>query len=194
MNTRKVMIYISKAQLLNALYNTYEDATFFVGIGMEIGKSFSEGLFCYKSYRYSKSELLKIIEESCCDEFHTIPEHKDSLIIRESLFVYLWDIDYAQRYPVPSDVDGFTHIVCQYNQHYDIYYKIDRHKQTITFALGELKRTMPLISHTEWVWKLRSDALLCSDIEHLDKTMQDPFWSNVVVKIGRKALKIKAVF
>lgn len=194
MNTKKVMICISKAKLLKALYNTYEDASFFVGVGMEEGKSFSDGLFRYKSFRYSKGELLKIIEESFRDEFHTIPEHKDSLVISENLFVYLGGIDYAQRYPVPADVDDFTHIVCQYNQHYDVYYKIDRDNQTITFALGERKRTIPLISHTEWVWKLRSDALLCSDIEHLDKTMQDPFWSNIVVKIGRKALKIKAVF
>lgn len=193
MNTKKVTISISKEKLLKALYNTYEDATFMVGIGMEEGKSFSDGLCCYEGGRFSKSELLQLIEGSCCDEFRTIPGHKDSLIITERLYVYLCDIDYAQRYPIPADVDDFTHIIYQYNKHYDVYYKINEGNQTITFALGDHKRTIPLILHTEWVWKLRPDALLCLDMEHLDKTMQDPFWSHFVVKLGRKALKIKSV-
>lgn len=185
---------ISKEKLLKAVSAAYDDSYFWVCIGTETGKSFFEGLYCYKSCRYSKDELIQLITNSSCNEFLPIPGHNGSLAISERHYIYISGIDEAQKYPATVDADGFTHLVCEYNRHYDVYYKIDRMNKTITFALGDFKRALPLICHTEWAWKLDSARLLCSDIDHLDQSFQDPFWRNIAIKLGRKALKIKSVY
>lgn len=115
------------------------------------------------------------------------------MAIDERHYIYISGIDEAQKYPATVDADGFTHLICEYNRHYDVYYKIDRMNKTITFALGDFKRTLPLICHTEWAWKLDSAGLLCSDIDHLDQSFQDPLWRDIAIKLGRRALKIKSI-
>lgn len=185
---------ISKEKLLKAVSATYDDAHFWVCIGTETGKSFFEGLYCHKSCRYSKDELIQLITDSSYNEFLPIPGYNGSLAISERHYIYISSIDEAQKYPATVDADGFTHLVCEYNRHYDVYYKIDRTNKTITFALGDFKRTLPLICHTEWAWKLGSAGLLCSDIDHLDKSFKDPFWRNIAIKLGRKTLKIKSIY
>ena len=184
---------ISKERLLKAVSAAYDDSYFWVCIGTETGKSFFEGLYCHKSCRYSKDELIQLITNSSCNEFLSIPGHDGSLAIDERHYIYISGIDEAQKYPATVDADGFTHLVCEYNRHYDVYYKIDRMNKTITFALGDFKRTLPLICHTEWAWKLDSAGLLCSDIDHLDQSFQDPLWRDIAIKLGRRALKIKSI-
>ena len=185
---------ISKERLLKAVSATYDDSYFWVCIGTETGKSFFEGLYRHKSCRYSKDELIQLITDSSYSEFLSIPGHDGSLAISERHYIYISSIDEAQEYLATANADGFTHLVCEYNKHYDVYYKIDRTNETITFALGDFKRTLPLISHTEWAWKLKPAELLCSDIDHLDKSFQDPLWRNMAIKLGRKALKIKSIY
>lgn len=189
----KVKKSISKEKLLKAVSATYDDSYFGVCIGTETGKSFFEGLYCYKSCRYSKDELIQLIMDSSYNEFLSIPGHEGSLAISERHYIYISSIDDVQKYPAIANADGFTHLVCEYNKHYDVYYKINRTDKTITFALGDFQRTLPLICHTEWAWKLRSAELLCTNIDHLDKSFQDPLWRNIAIKLGRKALKIKSI-
>lgn len=189
----KIKKTISKEKLLKAVSSTYDDSYFWVCIGTETGKSFFEGLYCHKSFRYSKDELIQLITDSSYSEFLPIPGHNGSLAIDERHYIYISGIDEAQKYPATVDADGFTHLVCEYNRHYDVYYKIDRTNRTITFALGDFKRTLPLICHTEWAWKLDSAGLLCSDFDHLDQSFQDPFWQDIAIKLGRRALKIKSI-
>lgn len=189
----KIRKAISKERLLKAVSAAYDDSYFWVGIGMETGKSFFEGLYCNKNCRYSKDELLQLITNSSYNEFLPIPGHDSSLAISEKHYIYIPSIDEAQKYPAITNADGFTHLVCEYNKHYDVYYKINRANKTITFALGDFERTLPLICHAEWAWKLGPSELLCSDIDHLDKSFQDPLWRNMAIKLGRKTLKIKSI-
>lgn len=190
----KVRKRISKEQLLKAIDATYDDSNFLICVGQETGKSFFEGLYCNRSYWYSKTELIQLITNSNYNEFLPIPGHDDCLAISEKHYIFIPSIDETQEYSITANVDDFTHLVSKCNKHYDVYYRINRNDETITFALGTFRRTLPLICNTGWVWKLESTRLLCSDIDFFDKSFQDPFWRDRAIWLGRKALKIKSVF
>lgn len=121
----KIKKSISKEKLLKAVSATYDDSYFWVCIGTETGKSFFEGLYRYKSCRYSKDELIQLIKDSSYNEFLLIPGHDSSLAISERHYIYILSIDEAQEYPATANADGFTHLVCEYNKHFDVYYKIN---------------------------------------------------------------------
>lgn len=190
----KVEKSISKEQLLKAIDATYDDSNFLVCVGQETGKSFFEGLYCNRSCQHSKAELIQLITNSNYNEFFPIPGHDDCLAISEKHYVFIPNIDEAQEYPITTNADDFIHLVCEHNKHYDVYYRINRNDETITFALGTFRRTLPLICNTGWVWKLESTRLLCSDIDSFDKSFRDPFLRDRAIWLGRHALKIKSVF
>lgn len=182
---------VPKAQLLAAVENTYDDSRFLIGQRVDESGDFFKGLCLNRSSFWQKGELLDFIRSSSLEEFPTIPDHPDLLVLSSSLNVWRDSIDNNQVYQTAPQ-PGFNHVTEESNPHYDMYFQIDHEKKLISFCLGTLKRTMPLKEGTDYSWKLTTTHIYCISSDWLERSLLDPFWSHYIVRLARKALGIKS--
>jgi len=109
-----------REQLIRAVLNTYGDAAFHVGIGVEPDCNFFTGLKCNSYAHYSRDQLLEAIQLSPLLSFPPMPDTLDKLVINEKLYLYKPSVNDAQVYTAPENADKYVHCVCRYNPHYDI--------------------------------------------------------------------------
>lgn len=182
---------VPRYRLLCAIQNTPEDARFLVGITVNEHEDFLTGLRLNRSQYVTKQQLLEQIENSDFQVFPSIPEFDGHLLINPRLYVWKGSINQSQCFPVTPEAETYTHIVDKGNPYYDIFFRLDKEQKIITFALGGIKKSLPVIEHTEWCWKPTRKGLLCQSIDRLEKDFLDPFWNPIAVAIGRKVLNIK---
>jgi len=182
---------VGRQDLLRAIQNTYEDTRFLVGIGVAEDCDFFKGSQVNRSARYTKRELLEAIQNSSLQVFPTVPGFEDRIVISRNLYLGIRTVNESQIYPDTPDVDGFTHCICCYNAHYDIYYLFDHERKGITFALGDFRKTVPLVEHSGWSWKAMRNAVKCMSSDYLEQSFQDELWNPIAVRIGRYVLGIK---
>lgn len=182
---------VPRYQLLYAVQNTPEDARFLVGIAVHEHEDFLNGLYLNRSQHVTKQQLLEQIEKSDFQMFPSIPGFDNHLLITPRFYVWTDSINQSQRFPDTPEADIYTHVVSRYNPYYDIFFRLDMEQKTITFALGDRKKSLPVVEHTEWCWKPTPQGLLCGDIDCLEQNFLDPFWNPIAVTIGRKVLNIK---
>lgn len=191
--TKKICNPISRKRLLKAMENTYEDARFLIGASTAKDSDFKNGLVQHRSEFWSKEHVLKAISESGATDFYGVPGHEDYLMINSRLLLYRGSVNQEQIFPQLADMDGFAHICGKSQPHYDVYLKFDHKEKTLTFALGGSRKTLQLIEHTEWAWKLTATRLLCGTSEALERSFLDDFWCSWVVRMGRAALGLKDI-
>jgi len=184
---------VMREQLIRAVLNTYGDAAFHVGIGVEPDCNFFAGLKCNSYAHYSRDQLLEAIQLSPLLSFPPMPDTLDKLVINEKLYLYKPSVNDAQVYTAPENADKYVHCVCRYNPHYDIYYLFDHERKRITFALGELQMEVPLVEYSGWAWKATRKYVKCVSSENLEQSFRDDFWNPIAVRIGRYVLGIKPV-
>lgn len=181
---------VSKARLLAAVENTYDDSRFLVGQRVDENGDFFKGICLTKSAFWRRNDLLDFIRSSPLENFPAMPDHPDLLVLSSTLNVWRDSIDNNQVYQT-TPPPGYHHVISRGNPHYDMYFQIDHVKKTISFCLGELTRTLILEEHTEYCWKPTRTHIYCGDSAWLERDFLDPFWSNVAVKIARQVLGIK---
>lgn len=191
MPKKKPEVPVTRGRLLAAVENTPEDAMFLVGIAVNEHEDFLKGLCLYRSQRFTKAQVLEQIEHSAFQVFPAIPGFDDHLLLTPRLYVWKDSINRSQRFPAMPEADTYTHVQDKSNPYYDIFFRMDNERKTITFALGEMKKEIPVTEYTEWCWKLTRSSLHCQNMELLEKSFLDPFWNPIAVHIGRKALEIK---
>ena len=189
---RKPPLLVRKEKLLAAVENTYDDSRFLIGQRVDEKGDFFKGLCLNRSSFWQKGELLNFIRSSPLEEFPSIPDYPDLLVLSSTFNVWRDSIENNQMYQTdPSP--GFHHVIEERNAHYDMYFQIDHEKKMISFYLGTLKRTMPLKEGTDYSWKLTKTHIYCITSEWLERSLLDPFWSHYIVRLARKALGIKSV-
>lgn len=182
---------MARTKLLSAMGNIPEDAKLLVGIAVRENENFLQGLCLNRSQFFTKAQVLSEIDASTFQEFLSIPEHNDHLLITPKLYVWKRSINHSQQFPETPGVESYTHVVDKGNPHYDIFFRLNKERETITFALGNMKKEIPVIEHSGWCWKPTAKGLLCSDVDKLEKDFLDPFWNPIAVDVGRKVLNIK---
>lgn len=180
-------ISLSKAMLLKAVANTYEDSKFFMGRGISDDCDFSQGLTRNKSAFLPKATLLD--EIMVCDDIPIKPMlgHPDYLVLNPRTYVSCSSISENQVYHTDAP-EGYYHSVCKYNPHLDVYIKIDREGMTISFILGSKEKTLKLEHDSTYTYKLLKTKILCSSVDSLEKFIKDEFFNPMFINFGRKAL------
>lgn len=184
---------ICRERLLQAVESTYDQASFLIGTAVEREDNFLNGLRRHRGEFISKQHLMEIASKSHFTQFPSMPEFESYLVLSERQYVLRDSINEAQVFPQTPNVDGFIHAIGLKRPWYDVYYQIDAANRTITFALGNSRKTLLLQEHTGWAWKLTRSALLCNTAEQLAQVFQDDFWNPIAVLLGRKALRIADV-
>ena len=191
MPKKKQEVPVTRGRLLAAVENTPEDAMFLVGIAVNEHEDFLKGLCLNSSRRFTKAQVLDQIERSAFQVFPTIPGFDDHLLLTPRLYVWKDSINRSQRFPATPEADTYTHVQDKSNPYYDIFFRMDNARKTVTFALGKMIKEIPVTEYTEWCWKLTRSSLYCQNMERLEQSFLDPFWNPIAVHIGRKALGIK---
>ncbi len=114
---------------------------------------------------------------------YTLPY--DCLLISPRLYVWKNSVNHSQCFPPTPEADTYTHIVDKCNPYHDIFFRLDREHKTITFALGDRKKSLPVVEHTGWCWKPTRKGLLCQDIEKLNQDFCGADWNPIAVTVGR---------
>lgn len=184
---------ITRSQLLCAMENVPEEATLWCSKAVNDGEDFLKGLCLNSSHRFTKAQVMAEINSSTFQEFPFLPGDNDYILLTPRLRIWRQSINQSQQFPAPPDAESYSYVQDRANPYYDIYFRIDREKQTITFALGDKKREIPLVISGSYVWKLTAKNLVCNGMDSLEKNFFDPFWNPIAVMIGRKVLKIKPV-
>lgn len=182
---------VPRYKLLCAVQNTPEDARFLVRTAVNEHEDFLSGLCLNQSQFFTRRQLLEQITASDYPAFPTILGCGSRLLITPRCYVWKDSINQSQRFPATPEAETYTHVMDKGNPCYDIFFQLDREQKTITFALGDMKKSLPVIEHTGWCWKPANEGLLCGDIDRLEKSFLDPFWNPIAVTIGRKVLNIK---
>lgn len=184
---------VTRNRLLNALENIPDDASLWTGSAVNRDEDFTHGLCLYHCERFSKAQVLAEIKASAFQAFPTVPGHDDYLLIAPRLYVWKDSINQSQRFPATPNAERYTHVVDKCNPYYDIFFRLNREQKTITFALGDTKKEIPVVEGTEWCWKPTRKGILCQNIDRLEKNFLDPFWNPIAVGVGRKVLGIKPI-
>ena len=182
---------VPRYKLLCAVQNTPEDARFLMGIAVNEHEDFLNDLCLNCSQYFTREQLLEQIEHSDFQMFPSIPGFDDHLLITPQLYVWKNSINGSQCFPATPEAETYTHVVDSGNPNHDIFFRMNREQKIITFALGDMKKSLPVIEHTEWCWKPTRKGLLCQDIDRLEQSFLDPFWNPIAVTIGRKVLNLK---
>lgn len=182
---------VARAKLLSAMQNIPEDAKLLVGIAVHENEDFLQGLCLNRSQFIPKAQILTEINASSFQEFPSIPGNEELLLITPRLYVWKNSINHSQRFPATPEAESFIHVVDKGNPYYDIFFRLDKERKKITFALGSMKKELPVIEYSGWCWKPTEKGLLCTNIDKLEKDFLDPFWNPIAVDVGRKVLKIK---
>lgn len=191
MSRKKTATPVTRRQLLAAVENTPEDAMFLAGLAVNEHEDFLKGLCLNRSRYFTRAQVLEQIERSAFQVFPAIPGFDDHLLLTPRLYVWKDSINRSQRFPATLAADTYTHVQDKANPYYDIFFRMDKERKTVTFALGERKKEIPVTEHTEWCWKLTRRGLRCQNMERLEQSFLDPLWNPIAVHIGRKALGIK---
>lgn len=182
---------VARAKLLSVMQNIPEDAKLLAGIAVRENEDFLQGLCLNRSQFLTKTRVLTEINASGFQEFPSVPGHDDHLLVTPRLYVWKRSINHSQRFPATPEAGNYIHVADKGNPHYDIFFRLDRERKTITFALGGMEKEIPVIEHSGWCWRPAADGLLCSDIDKLEKDFLDPFWNPIAVDVGRKVLDVK---
>lgn len=193
MPKKKPIAPVPRYKLLCAVQNIPEDALLWTGTAVNETEDYLNGLCLTHHNKTSKAQLIAEINASDFCEFPTMLGHDSYLLITSRLFVFKSSINQSQQFRPTPEADTYTHITDRSNPYYDIFFRLDREHKTITFALGDLKKELPVVEHSEWCWKPTRNGLLCQDIDRLEKNFLDPFWNPIAVTVGRQVLKIKPV-
>lgn len=191
MPKKKPEVPVTRERLLAAVENTPEDAMFLAGLAVNEHEDFLKGLCLNRSRYFTRAQVLEQIERSAFQVFPAIPGFDDHLLLTPRLYVWKDSINRSQRFPATLAADTYTHVQDKANPYYDIFFRMDKERKTVIFALGERKKEIPVTEHTEWCWKLTRRDLRCQNMERLEQSFLDPFWNPIAVHIGRKALGIK---
>ena len=184
---------VSRARLLHAMENIPDDVNFLCRMAINDGEDFLKGLRLNRPLRLTKAQVLAEINASSFQAFPCIPGFEDQLLLTPRLYVWKESINRSQRFPATPGAERYTHVQDKGNPYYDIYFRLDRERKTIIFALGNKLKEVPVIEHTEWSWQPTREGLLCQDIDRLEQYFLDPHWNPIAVDIGRKVLKIKPI-
>lgn len=184
---------VTRTLLLSALDNIPEDAPLWIGRAVNPDEDFSQGLRLNRSERVTKSQLLAEIGASPFQLLPAIPEHDRYLLLNPRLYIWKDAINQSQRFPAVPDAERYIHVVDKSNPYYDVYFHLDREHKTITFALGLMKKEVPVVEGTDWCRKPTRKGILCQDIGRLEKNFLDPFWNPIAVNVGRKVLRIEPI-
>lgn len=177
--------------LMNVIQNTYTDSRFLVSERCVETDSFLDGLAVNRSAWYTKAELLAAVRESCLNLLPDMKGHEHLIVVSPALAVWKGRINESQVFPPTEDADDYECCRYQANEHYVVYFRFNHEKKVVEFALGSLKKQVPLEEHSGWAWKYLKSKLCCMDSFDLEKTFRDPFWSHDMVALGRKYLGIK---
>ena len=191
MPKKKPGVPVMRERLLAAVENTPEDALFLAGLAVNEHEDFLKGLCLNRSRYFTRAQVLEQIEHSAFQIFPAIPGFDDHLLLTPKLYVWKDSINQSQRFPATPAADTYTHVQDKSNPHYDIFFRMDRARKTITFALGEKKKEIPVIEYTEWCWKPTAKGLLCVDMDRLERDFCGQDWNPIAVTVGRKVLNIK---
>lgn len=183
---------ISKARLLAAMQNTYEDARFLIGRRAGNDGNFFVGLCRNKPESCDKTVLLDLAKECPLEAIPCMPEFPDKLVLSTDVYVWKPLINQNQRFD-SERLPGYCHVADRGCPHHDIQFKIDHAKKTISFYLGGKERTVTLVEHSGYCWKPGRAQIFCMDASHLEQNLLDPFWSQIALQIGRRVLGIKPV-
>lgn len=184
---------VTRDKLLRAMGNIPNSATLWTGHVINPDEDFTGGLCLNHSGRMDKGQVMAEINVSQFQTFPTIPEYDSHLLLNPRLYVWKDSINQSQRFPATPGAEHYTHVVDKCNSYYDIFFRLDRARKTITFALGNMKKEIPVVEGTEWCWKPTRKGILCQNIDRLEKNFLDPFWNPIAVDVGRKVLGIKPV-
>lgn len=189
--SRKRMDHVPRPALLSALQNVAEDAPLWIGTAVNEGESFLDGLKLNRSKKTTKVELLDAIQTSAFSEFPTIHGHDDRIVITPTLYVYKDTINESQVFPATPGAEGYTYVCSKFNPYHNIYFRLDWEKKTVTFALGNNKKEVPIVENSGYCWRPTRAGLQCMSIEMLERDFLDEFWNPIAVTIGRKILGIR---
>lgn len=184
---------VTRDKLLRTMSNIPNSATLWTGHAVNPDEDFTRGLCLNHSERMDKGQVLAAINASPFQVFPTIPGHSGYLLLDPRLYVWKDSINQSQRFPVTPGAEHYTHVVDKCNPYYDIFFLLDRERKTITFALGHMKKEIPVVEGTEWCWKPTKKGILCQSMDRLEKNFLDPFWNSVAVHVGRKVLGVKPI-
>jgi hypothetical protein len=190
---RKTKSDITKADLIRAVENTYDDSRFLIGRGLEDGCDFTKTLSLYRSEFISKPELLGIIKTGEFDSMPTIPGHGDSLVLSGRLYLYKGTVNDNQVFRTLNVPEGYIHSVCKYNPHFEIYINLNKEDKTISFLLGDKQKKLVLAERSEFVSKPVGGRMLCVDADSLEHHIHDESWNPRMIDIGRYVLGISSV-
>ncbi len=193
MPKKKSIAPVPRYKLLCAIQNIPEDALLWTGTAVNENENFLNGLQLNRSGKMTKAQLLSAVNASDFCEFPLIPGHDSYLLITPRLYVLKDSINQSQRFPATTGAENYTHVMDKCNPYYDIFFRLDREHKMITFALGGMKKELPIVEHSGWCWKPTRNGLLCQDIDSLEKNFLDPFWNPIAVTVGRQVLKIRPV-
>lgn len=184
---------VTRAKLLSAVENIPDEAPLWTGSPLFLEDDFMKGPCTVRCKLITKEQVLAEITVSQFETFPAFPERDDYLLLNPRLYVWKDSINQSQRFPAVPDAERYTHVVDKGNPWYDIYFRLNRAQKTVTFALGLMKKEVPVVEGTEWCWKPTRKGILCQDIDRLEKNFLDPFWNPIAVNVGRKVLGIKPV-
>ena len=184
---------VTRDKLLRAVENIPDGACLWTGHAVNPNNDFARGLCLHRSERMGKGQVVAEINASQFQRFSTVPGHDDYLLLTPRLYVSKDDINQSQRFPTVPDAERYTHVTSKFNPCYDIYFRLAWEHKTITFALGRMKKEIPVVEGTDWCWKPSGGKLLCQSMERLEQNFLDPFWNPIAVRIGRKVLGVRPV-
>lgn len=184
---------VARDKLLRAVEDIPDGASLWTGHAINPDEDFTQGLCLNQSERMDKGRVLAEINASQFQAFPTVPGHDGCLLLNPRLYVWKDSINQSQRFPATPDAEHYTHVVDKNNPYHDIFFCLDRERKTITFALGCMKKEIPVVEGTNWCWKPTRKGVLCQSIDRLEKNFLTPFWNPIAVDVGRKVLGIKPI-
>ena len=150
----------------------------------------------YSSY-IGKTELIQFLETSE-DELKPALHYNDEIdynvLIIKNKGICLRSI-YESIYYKTENVEDYIHVQSSHNKYYEVFIKINKDEKKIHFKLGNKEKILDIIEENDinsYVMKpIYTKRLKCVNIDNLLDFINDDFWTNHVLSISRKVLRIK---
>ncbi|WP_336769981.1 hypothetical protein [Bacillus bombysepticus] len=174
---------ITKTYLLELLKKTEDDAIY------HCRKYLYDNHGSTIDYKLPKKTVLKYIEN--IEEVYW----RDVFLVEADADVYI-QIDYFfdNVHYKTKDITEFKEIKCSYNKYFNIYYKINKIENTITYKLGDKMKTLKIVNENDQETNPATCVVEGIPIsEHLERHLQDSSSVRSNISIGRKILGIPVI-
>ena len=185
---------LTKKEVLELLDKVGDEANLYL---KEFTDGSTNGTGRFRSIHMSKQDLINLLNSNDCELRPALDyDNKvdNDVLIIENKGICLFSIYNNIEYKT-ENVEDYIHVQSPNNKYYEVFIKVDKENKKIHFKLGNKEKILDIIEGNDinsYVMKpIYSKQLKCVNIRHLIDFINDTFWTNHVLKISRKVLRVK---